>query len=102
MKVFNKLVRDKIPQIIEANGEQAKIRILDDAEYREELNKKLLEEVAEYSADNNVEELADIVEVVYGILNSMGISIDEFEMVRKAKVEKRGAFMERIFLEETK
>ena len=101
MKVFNKLVRDKIPQIIEANGEQAKTRILDDAEYREELNKKLLEEVAEYSADNNVEELADIVEVVYGILNSMGISIDEFETVRKAKVEKRGAFMERIFLEET-
>lgn len=102
MKVFNKLVRDKIPAIIEANGEQAKTRILDDEEYRAELNKKLLEEVAEYSADNNVEELADIVEVVYGILNSMGVSIEEFEAIRKAKVEKRGAFQERIFLEETK
>ena len=102
MKVFNKLVRDKIPQIIESNGEQAKIRILNDEEYRVELNKKLLEEVAEYSADNNVEELADIVEVVYGILNSMGISIEEFETIRKAKVDKRGAFQERIFLEETK
>lgn len=102
MKVFNKLVRDKIPQIIESNGEQAKIRILNDEEYRAELNKKLLEEVAEYSADNNVEELADIVEVVYGILNSMGISIEEFETIRKAKVDKRGAFQERIFLEETK
>ncbi|MBQ6860771.1 MAG: nucleoside triphosphate pyrophosphohydrolase [Clostridia bacterium] len=102
MKVFNKLVRDKIPQIIESNGEQAKIRILNDKEYRAELNKKLLEEVAEYSADNNVEELADIVEVVYGILNSMGISIEEFETIRKAKVDKRGAFQERIFLEETK
>ena len=102
MKVFNKLVRDKIPSIIEANGEQAKTRILDDAEYRAELNKKLLEEVAEYSADNNVEELADIVEVVYGILNSMGVSVDEFEQIRKSKVEKRGSFYERIFLEETK
>ena len=102
MKVFNKLVRDKIPQIIEANGEQARTRILDDAEYREELNKKLLEEVAEYSADNNVEELADIVEVVYGILNSMGVSIEDFEKIRKAKAEKRGAFYDRIFLEETK
>lgn len=102
MKVFNKLVRDKIPTIIEANGEQAKTRILNDDEYRAELNKKLLEEVAEYSADNNVEELADIVEVVYGILNSMGISLEEFETIRKAKVDKRGAFQERIFLEETK
>ncbi len=102
MKVFNKLVRDKIPAVIEANGEQAKTRILTDDEYRAELNKKLLEEVAEYSADNNVEELADIVEVVYGILNSMGISIEEFEIIRKAKVDKRGAFQERIFLEETK
>ena len=101
MKVFNKLVRDKIPEIITSKGESAKTRILDDDEYKKELDKKLLEEVNEYMTDNNVEELADIVEVVYGILNSMNVSIEEFENIRKAKVEKRGAFLEKIFLEET-
>ena len=95
---YHKLVRDKIPEIIKLNENRSCItKILNDEEYRAELNKKLLEEVAEYSADNNVEELADIVEVVYGILNSMGISIEEFEIIRKAKVDKRGAFQERIF-----
>ena len=56
-------------------------------------------DLIEYIEDNNVEELADIVEVVYGILDSMDISIEEFEHVRKAKVDKRGAFKDRIYLE---
>ena len=101
MKVYNKLVRDKIPEIIEAKGEIAKTRILDNDEYRAELNKKLQEEVAEYLEDNNVEELADIVEVIYGILDSMEVSREKFEGVRTAKAEKRGAFKKKIFLEET-
>ena len=67
---------------------------------KKELNKKLQEEVREYLEDNNVEELADIVEVVYGILNSMDITIEEFEKIRKEKVKKRGAFNKKIFLEE--
>ena len=69
MKVYNKLVRDKIPDIIKAEGRTVKTRVLNDEEYRVELNKKLQEEVKEYLDDNNVEELADIVEVIYGILN---------------------------------
>lgn len=100
MKTYNKLVRDKITDIIEAEGRIAKYRILDDNEYRQELNKKLQEEVKEYSEDNNVEELADIVEVIYGILNSMDVTIDEFEKVRIKKQEERGAFNKRIYLEE--
>jgi len=100
MKKYNKLVRDKIIEIIESEGRKATYRILDDIEYRQELNKKLQEEVQEYIEDNNVEELADIVEVIYGILNSMGISHEEFEQVRKNKEEKRGAFEKRIYLEE--
>jgi len=100
MKVYNKLVRDKIPDIIREEGRIAKTKILNDEEYRNELNKKLQEEVKEYLDDNNIEELADIVEVVYGILNSMGVSIEEFESIRKAKVDKRGAFQDRFFLEE--
>lgn len=101
MKVFNKLVRDKIPEIIASKGEFAKTRILNNEEYKKELDKKLLEEVNEYMTDDNVEELADIVEVIYGILNSKNVSIEEFENIRKAKVEKRGAFQDKIFLEET-
>lgn len=101
MKVFNKLVRDKIPEIIASKGEYATTRILDNDEYKKELDKKLLEEVNEYMADDNVEELADIVEVIYGILNSKNVSIEDFEKVRKAKVEKRGAFQDKIFLEKT-
>ena len=100
MKIYNKLVRDKITDIIEADGRIAKYRILDDNEYSQELNKKLQEEVREYIEDNNIEELADIVEVVYGILNSMDVSIEEFEKIRMGKQEKRGAFVKKIYLEE--
>lgn len=100
MKIYNKLVRDKITDIIEADGRIAKYRILDDNQYKQELNKKLQEEVKEYIEDNNVEELADIVEVIYGILNSMDVTIDEFEKVRIKKQEERGSFNKRIYLEE--
>ena len=99
MKVYNKLVRDKIPEMIVNENRHPVTRILDNDEYRVELNKKLQEEVKEYIEDNNVEELADIVEVVYGILDSMDVSIEEFEKVRLSKVEKRGAFKDRIYLE---
>lgn len=101
MKTYNKLVRDKIVDIIEGEGRKVNYIILDDKDYRKELNKKLQEEVKEYLEDNNVEELADIVEVIYGILNSMNVSIEDFEKVRMDKKEKRGAFEKRIYLEET-
>jgi predicted house-cleaning noncanonical NTP pyrophosphatase (MazG superfamily) len=101
MKKYNKLVRDKIPDIIKAEGKIVETKILNDEDYRKELNRKLQEEVKEYLEDNNVEELADIVEVVYGILNSMNVSIDDFEKVRKGKAEKNGAFKEKIFLQES-
>lgn len=101
MKTYNKLVRDKIVDIIEGEGRKVNYIILDDKDYRKELNKKLQEEVKEYLEDNNVEELADIVEVIYGILNSMNVSIKDFEKVRMDKKEKRGAFEKRIYLEET-
>ena len=101
MKTYNKLVRDKIPEIIKENGEVANTRILDDDEYIQALNVKLKEEVNEYLESGSVEELADIVEVIYGILHSKGVSIDEFERIRLDKVEKRGAFKDKIFLEST-
>lgn len=77
------MVRDKIPEIINNDvNNKAITSILNDEEYKKELNKKLLEEVNEYLEDDNVEELADIVEVVYGILYSKGVSIEDFEKIR--------------------
>ena len=99
MKIYNKLVRDKIIDIIESEGRKTSYKILDNEEYRKELNKKLQEEVNEYIEDNNIEELADIVEVIYGILNSMDVSIEDFEKIRISKQEKRGAFNKKIYLE---
>lgn len=92
MRIYNKLVRDKVPEIISFNNEIAVTRELNNEEYLSELNKKLEEEVKEYLEDNNIEELTDIVEVIYGILNAKNISLDEFEKIRNDKVETRGAF----------
>ncbi|KRE70884.1 nucleoside triphosphate pyrophosphohydrolase [Paenibacillus sp. Soil750] len=101
MTNYNKLVRDKIPQIIEANGKKAVYKVLSDAEHAVMLNKKLHEEFLEYTNANEedkVEELADLVEVVYAILESKGVSFEEFEKVRLAKREERGGFKEKLFL----
>lgn len=98
--VYNKLIRDKIPEIIIDSGKSLSTEILDEASYKKELDKKLLEEVEEYLRDDNVEELADIIEVILAILDYKGVSRPDFEMVRESKVEKRGAFKERIFLKE--
>jgi len=102
MKIFKKLVRDRIPEIIRKNGEIPTVRILDDDQYLQELNKKLEEEVNEYLADGNIEELADIEEVLRVLLDLKGVSYEDFDKVRKNKCEKRGAFKDRVFLENTK
>lgn len=99
MKIYNKLVRDNIPEIMIKNGADPVTRILNDEEYLKELNSKLLEEVNEYLNDGNVEELADIEEVLRAILDFKKLSYTEFEEIRKQKVMKRGAFKKRIFLE---
>ena len=97
MKIFNKLVRDKIPHIIESNNENCKTRKLNNEEYLIELNKKIKEEVNEYLESGEVEELADIEEVLRAILDVKKVSYDEFENIRENKVQKRGSFKERIF-----
>ena len=98
MRVYNKLVRDNIPEIMVANGAKPVTRVLDEQEYLQELNKKLLEEVNEYLQDGNIQELADIQEVMNAILNAKGVSQAEFEEIRTEKVKKRGAFNKRIYL----
>jgi len=99
MKVYNKLVRDKIPKIIIADNCTPITRILNDDEYLNELNTKLKEELNEYLESGSVEELADMMEVMLGILDSKDVSFNEFEDIRKQKVLKRGAFNKKIYLE---
>ena len=99
MKIYNKLVRDNIPQIMVMNGAKPVTRILNDEEYLVELNKKLQEELNEYLLDGNIEELADLEEVLLAILKFKNISWEELEKIRLSKVEKRGAFNKKIFLE---
>lgn len=93
-----KLVRDKIPQIIEAKGGSARIRILEADEYLAALEAKLDEEVAEFHADKNAEELADILEVVLALAEAKGISREALIRVYRDKHDERGGFQHRIFL----
>ena len=95
----NKLVRDKIPDIIENAGKTPVTHILSDDEYLSELDRKLNEECAEYQADKSIEELADMLEVMYAIAEARGWSVSELEAVRKSKAEKRGGFKKKIYLE---
>ena len=104
MKVitYNKLVRDRIPAIIEKDGKICTTEILSDEEYLKMLDAKLDEELAEYHKDQNVEELADLLEVIYAVAGARGYSIAELEQVRLEKAEQRGAFKEKIILKEVK
>lgn len=99
MKVYNKLVRDKIPEIIEADGKTCKTKILSDEEYIAALETKLNEEVAEYQADKNLEEMADVLEVLQAICVARGYRLDELEAMRAKKAEERSGFSDKIFLE---
>lgn len=95
---YNKLVRDKIPDLIRQKGEIPVVRILDEAEYREALEIKLSEEAGEFLRDQNLEELADILEVVYALAESLGASREELLEVYRRKNQERGGFKERYFL----
>ncbi len=101
MKTYNKLVRDKIPEIIRANGETPITRVLDEQEYIVELIKKLKEETAEFEADHSIEELADIREVVIALREAMNFKSGDLESARRQKGDKNGRFKQRIFLETT-
>ncbi len=99
MKIYNKLVRDKIPAIIAAKGNTCQTRIMKDDEYLDSLNKKMQEELKEYLESGDIEELADLAEVLKAILDVKNVDYQTFERIRNQKVEKRGAFRAKIFLE---
>lgn len=98
MKVYNKLIRDKIPEIIEGDGKICKTRILSDEEYIAALEAKLNEEVAEYQADKNLEEMADVLEVLQAICIARGYSLNDLEEMKAKKANERGGFKKKMFL----
>lgn len=100
MKVYNKLVRDKIPQIIEEEGKKYDIRIAEKEEIYTLLEDKLKEEVAEFIKDKNLAELADIMEVIIGLAKNLGHSEEELMKKRIEKREERGGFERGIVLEQ--
>lgn len=100
-KVYNKLVRDRIPEIIEASGNACAIRILSDDEYLQMIDAKLDEELAEYHQDQSLEELADLLEVIYAATIARGYTLEELEELRVKKAQKRGGFAKKILLIET-
>lgn len=106
MPVYNKLVRDRIPEIIQNSGKTAVTRILSKEEYKIELQKKCQEELEEYlHAKTNEEalvELADLLEIIHSLVEVHGSTFEQVEQIRHKKSEERGRFEDRIFLVEVK
>lgn len=97
--VYNKLVRDKIPEEINnIEGRKASYKILDDEEYLQELDKKLFEEAHEFVEGHSVDELADLTEVISTIMKLENISEEDVEKARKIKNDKKGRFDNKIYL----
>ena len=104
MKTYNKLVRDKIPDIIEADGETPKVRILNEAEYKTALLEKLVEEAREALAANRdpkelVKEIGDVLEVIDAIVEAFGLDPSQIENLKMKRKNDRGGFEKRLFLE---
>ncbi|MCI8740962.1 MAG: nucleoside triphosphate pyrophosphohydrolase [Oscillibacter sp.] len=97
---YNKLVRDRIPEIIESDGKTCVTETLPDARYLEMLDAKLNEELAEYQESKSLEELADLLEVLRAVVKARGWTWEELERVRQDKAAKRGGFEKKILLKE--
>lgn len=99
--IYNKLVRDRIPEIIQKKGGICTTRILSDEEYTDALDRKLGEELAEYVSSHDPEELADLLEVIYACAALQDLSPADLEQIRADKADKRGSFGEKILLIES-
>ena len=97
---YHKLVRDKIPQIIESQGKTCVTQILSQEEYLRMVDEKLDEELSEYQESKSLEELADLLEVMEAAVKARGYTWEELLSVRDEKREKRGGFQDRILLTE--
>ncbi|MBX4190153.1 nucleoside triphosphate pyrophosphohydrolase [Candidatus Parcubacteria bacterium] len=98
---YDKLIRDKIPEIIEKKGGTYKIRLADDQEYWSKLKVKLTEEVAEFLESESHEEIADVLEVLQAAAEHKGFEWDVVLTTQRIKAEERGGFKKKIILEES-
>ncbi|MBP3398281.1 MAG: nucleoside triphosphate pyrophosphohydrolase [Erysipelotrichaceae bacterium] len=96
--LYNKLVRNRIPELIESKFEFPEYIILDDESYERMLEEKLDEEVREYHQDKTIEELADILEVVIALCESRGFSKEELIKIYQNKHQEKGGFSDKIYL----
>lgn len=101
-KEFNKLVRDKIPEILDKNGCEPEVETMLDYVYADALDQKLLEEANEVvgasTKSEKIEEIADVLEVIYAIVENLGVSQEEVEQVRRSKKDSRGGFDKKLLL----
>ncbi|MDX8361439.1 nucleoside triphosphate pyrophosphohydrolase [Cytobacillus sp. IB215316] len=102
MPLYNKLVRDYIPQIIEQSGKKYRIKHLSEEEYTEELKKKLIEEMQEYldakDHESAIEELADVLELIHALAKVHHVTIEKVDERRDLKNQNRGGFKDKVFL----
>lgn len=100
MKEYHKLVRDRIPEIIESDGKTCVCETLSDEDYITFLDQKLNEELAEYQESKSLEELADLLEVMQAVVKARGWTAEDLERVRADKAAERGGFEKAILLKE--
>lgn len=101
MKVYDKLVRDRIPEIIESSGNKCEIEVVSDEVALEYLYKKLNEEVSELLEDKNLDEIADVMEVLFAIGSKYGYSEKNVLGRRNEKKDVRGGFEDNLILKKT-
>ena len=101
-KIYNKLVRDHIPEIIESDGRKCTTEILSDDRWLQMLDAKLDEELAEYQESKSLEELADLLEVMRAVVKARGWSWEQLEQARQEKAARRGGFEKKILLKEVR
>ena len=99
-KAYYKLVRERNPEIIEADGKKHGCEKLSDVDNLSLLDQKLNEELAEYQESKSLEELADLLEVMQAVVKARGWTLEELEQVRVEKAAKRGGFEKKILLKE--
>jgi len=99
MKIYNKLVRDKIPEVLQSLGKKYSCHIADDEEFLFRLKDKIEEELQELYEDPSPEEMADVLEVLYTIAREMNLDIVEVYKTMSTKGKAKGRFRERIILE---
>ncbi|MEC3470456.1 nucleoside triphosphate pyrophosphohydrolase [Bacillus tropicus] len=106
MPTYNKLIRNKIPQIIKSNGKTPTTRLLPEDEYIKEICKKTQEELIEYleatTKEDKLEELSDLLELINALAEYEGTTLGEIDKIRRKKAEERGGFQNRIFLQDVK